>query len=125
MDIVEAIAKVLVVGLIFGAGLPALFAVGLRVHEQGSDEVIDGSLVKGNPAMRVLSYAIFVVVLQGVLVACLGWLTLLHPHEMFRIPSVPVALALASLAIGLRRASGETEATPSEPGYVPRFSLRR
>lgn len=67
----------------------------------------------------------FVVVLQAGLVACLGWLTLLHPHEMFRIPSVPVALALASLAIGLRRASGETEATPSEPGYVPRFSLRR
>ena len=69
MDIVEAIAKVLVVGLIFGAGLPALFAVGLRVHEQGSDEVIDGSLVKGNPAMRVLSYAIFVVVALVILTA--------------------------------------------------------
>ncbi|TYQ09359.1 UNVERIFIED_ORG: hypothetical protein L601_000400001070 [Gordonia westfalica J30] len=74
MDIVEAIAKVLVVGLIFGAGLPALFAVGLRVHEQGSDEVVEGSVVKGNPAMRVLSYAIFAVVALVIITAIL-WIT--------------------------------------------------
>ena len=74
MDIVEAIGKVLIIGLLFGAGLPALFAVGLRCHEQGGDEVVDGSLVKGRPAMRVLSYAIFAVVVLVILTALL-WIT--------------------------------------------------
>ena len=59
MDIVEAIGKVLLVGLVFGAGLPALFAVGMRVHSLGSDQVADeGTIVShGNPAMRMLAYA--------------------------------------------------------------------
>lgn len=72
----------------------------------------------------------FVVVLQAGLVTCLGWLTLLHPHEMFRIPSVPVALALASIGIGLRRGGHqelrtEAPAPEPEPEYQPRFSSRR
>ncbi|ATD69714.1 MULTISPECIES: hypothetical protein [Gordonia] len=74
MDIVEAIGKVLIIGLLFGAGLPALFAFGLRCHEQGSDEVVDGSLVRGRPALRVLSYPIFAVVLLVILTALL-WIT--------------------------------------------------
>lgn len=78
----------------------------------------------------------FVVVLQAALVTCLGWLTLLHPHELFRIPSVPVALALASVAIGLRRGGivaaaaapseeSSTVPTASDEGYVPRHARRR
>ena len=31
MDIVSSISKVLAVGLVLGAGLPALFAVGMRL----------------------------------------------------------------------------------------------
>ncbi|MCR8896838.1 hypothetical protein NWF34_07680 [Gordonia sp. GONU] len=74
MDIVEAIGKVLFIGLLFGAGLPALFAVGLRLHEQGSDDVVDGSVVTGSPAMRVLSYVIFAVVALVIITALL-WIT--------------------------------------------------
>ncbi|MCK8613324.1 hypothetical protein [Gordonia sp. C13] len=74
MDIVEAIGKVLIVGLLFGAGLPALFAVGLRMHEQGSDVVLDGAVVKGSPVMRVLSYATFAVVALVIVTAIL-WIT--------------------------------------------------
>lgn len=67
----------------------------------------------------------FVVVLQAGLVTCLGWLTLLHPHELFRIPSVPVALALASVAVGLRVRGRSEPPESSGTAYVPRFSLRR
>ncbi|SDU61345.1 hypothetical protein [Gordonia westfalica] len=74
MDIVEAIGKVLIVGLLFGAGLPALFAVGLRMHEQGSDVVLDGSIIKGSPARRVLSFVIFGVVALVIITALL-WIT--------------------------------------------------
>ncbi|MEO9326887.1 hypothetical protein [Gordonia aurantiaca] len=76
MDIVEAIGKVLLVGLVFGAGLPALFAIGMRVHSLGSDEAAaDGTIVShGNPAMRVLSYAIFGLVALVIVVALL-WIT--------------------------------------------------
>lgn len=47
-----------------------------------------------------------VVVFQTVLVACLGWRTLLYPHEMFRIPSVPVALAVLLLGVTLTSRRG-------------------
>ena len=44
MDIVEAIGKVLMVGLVLGAGLPALFAYGLRLHSVGNgDENADAA----------------------------------------------------------------------------------
>ncbi len=45
----------------------------------------------------------WVVVLQAGLISCLGWRTLLLPHEMFRIPSVAVLLAVILLAVGWRR----------------------
>lgn len=66
----------------------------------------------------------FVLLLQTGLVTCLGWLTMLHPHEMFRIPSVGVALALASIGIGMRPRRGSAAASSAQE-YVPRFSRRR
>ncbi|WP_439032426.1 hypothetical protein [Gordonia terrae] len=75
MDIVESITKVLLVGLLLGAGLPALFAVGLRCHAQGSSGVgADGTISTGSPAMRALGYAIFAVVAL-VIVTALLWIT--------------------------------------------------
>ncbi|WP_297741058.1 AZOBR_p60025 family cell surface glycopolymer formation protein [uncultured Tessaracoccus sp.] len=47
-----------------------------------------------------------VVVFQSALVACLGWRTLLYPHEMFRIPSVPVTLAVLLLGVTLNLKRG-------------------
>ena len=52
-----------------------------------------------------------IVVLQTALVACLGWRTLLYPHEMFRIPAVPVALAV--LLLGVAMTSRRGTATPA------------
>lgn len=51
--------------------------------------------------LRRLDALGLVVVLQTVLVSCLGWRTLLYPHEMFRIPSVPVALAALLLGVAM------------------------
>lgn len=42
--------KVLIVGVIFGAGLPVLFAVGMRLWDAGTETVHeDGTVTKGNP----------------------------------------------------------------------------
>lgn len=52
--------------------------------------------------LRRLDALGLLVTLQTGLVFCLGWLTLLHPHELYRIPAVPVVMALASIGIGLK-----------------------
>lgn len=75
MDIVEAIGKVLIVGLIFGAGLPALFAVGLRLHAGSTSETTaDGTVSQGNPVQRGLAYVIFAIVALIILTGLL-WIT--------------------------------------------------
>jgi hypothetical protein len=62
-----ALGKILIVGLLAGAGLPALFAVGLRfltVPEGGS---ATRELKRaGNPAGLVLAGLCFAVVLAGI-----------------------------------------------------------
>ncbi|GAA4664093.1 hypothetical protein [Gordonia humi] len=56
MDILENIMKVLAVGLILGAGLPALFAVGMRAEATGAGEIV------GKPANPFLKYLGFVLI---------------------------------------------------------------
>ncbi|MBD0020630.1 MULTISPECIES: hypothetical protein [Gordonia] len=75
MHTVESIAKVLVVGLILGAGLPALFAVGLKLHADGAgDEHADGTVTAPNPALKAAGYLLFglvvAVIIVGILWVC-------------------------------------------------------
>lgn len=42
-----------------------------------------------------------VIVLQAILISCFSWRTILYPHEMFRLPAVPVLLASLLIAITL------------------------
>lgn len=56
-------------------------------------------VIASTVGLRRLDALGLIVVLQTALVACLGWRTLLYPHEMFRIPSVPVALAVLLLGV--------------------------
>ncbi len=70
MDIISSITKVLAVGLILGAGLPALFALGMRVEAAG-----DGTLERpANPALKYLGYILIgltaIVIVVGIL-----WIT--------------------------------------------------
>lgn len=75
MDTFEAIGKVLVVGLAFGAGLPALFAIGLRVQSLGNGAVdADGAASGPHPALKALAYVIFAIVILVIVVGIL-WIT--------------------------------------------------
>ena len=69
----SALWKIIVFGLILGAGLPALFAVGLRALAMpGSRAQTAGAdsdqLVGGNPLGMVLAAICFLIVL-----AAIGW----------------------------------------------------
>ncbi|BDD80947.1 hypothetical protein TPB0596_07100 [Tsukamurella pulmonis] len=64
----SAVWKVLLVGLILGAGLPALFAVGVRGLAIGNGhETEDGSVRPPNPLGNVLAAIAFVIVVAAVL----------------------------------------------------------
>ncbi|MFT4124638.1 MAG: hypothetical protein QM662_00200 [Gordonia sp. (in: high G+C Gram-positive bacteria)] len=73
--IAESIGKVLVIGLVLGAGLPALFAVGLRLHAEGAgNEHADGSITAPNPALKVAGYVLFAIVVAVIAIGIL-WVT--------------------------------------------------
>lgn len=75
MDIVESIGKVLLVGLVLGAGLPAVFAVGLRLYADGSGGTdAEGTTHAPNPALRALAYVLFAFVAL-VIVTGILWIT--------------------------------------------------
>ncbi|GAA2064294.1 hypothetical protein [Williamsia deligens] len=87
----EAIFKVLVVGLVLGAGLPALFAVGLRLFAAGSgDTGADGATTAPNPALRAAGIALFVVIAAVILVGIL-WITRTTINYHFGVNLFPFA----------------------------------
>jgi len=59
----EGAWKVLAAGLILGAGLPVLFALGIRSLAWGAG----GGVSAPRPAGKILAYALFAVVILGVL----------------------------------------------------------
>ena len=63
----EGAWKVLAAGLILGAGLPALFALGIRSLAWGAGGDAEVNAAPANPAGRVLGYVLFAVVILGVL----------------------------------------------------------
>lgn len=69
----HALWKIIVVGLICGAGLPALFAIGLRalsIPRSGQPATAAGEdrIIGGNPAGMAAATVCFAVVL-----AAIGW----------------------------------------------------
>ncbi len=69
MDLIATITpiwKVLAVGILLGAGLPAIFAIGMRLQSPASP---DGGSIAGQPAAgrRIAGIACFVVVVVAVL----------------------------------------------------------
>lgn len=63
---VEAIWKVLLWSAILGAGLPAIFALGVRSLAWGAGGDAEVSHARGNPAGRVVAGVLFLVVLYCV-----------------------------------------------------------
>ncbi|WP_166909086.1 hypothetical protein [Mycobacterium sp. DL440] len=92
MTYLEAIFKVLVVGLILGAGLPAVFAAGLVTYSNGAGGVnADGTTHAPNPALKALGLALFVLVGLVILVA-IAWITrttMIHHTGIDLFPFLP------------------------------------
>ncbi len=60
----HALGKIVVVGLICGAGLPAVFAGGLKALSLGAPD--DAAVAARNPVGLVLAVACFAVVLAAI-----------------------------------------------------------
>ena len=92
MTYVEAILKVLAVGLVLGAGLPAIFAVGLVAYSRGSGSTeADGAAVAPNPALKALGLALFVAVSVVIVIAILyiTKTTIIHHFGVNPVPFLP------------------------------------
>ncbi|MEV4347551.1 hypothetical protein AB0J83_24115 [Actinoplanes sp. NPDC049596] len=63
----EGAWKVLAAGLVLGAGLPALFALGIRSLAWGAGGDAEVSHARPNPAGKVIGYLLFAIVIFGVL----------------------------------------------------------
>jgi hypothetical protein len=75
MQYLESILRVLVVGLLLGAGLPAVFAVGLVAYSNGAGGAHnDGTVAAPNPALRALGLMLFLFV-AAVIVLAILWIT--------------------------------------------------
>ena len=92
MTYFESILKVLAVGLLLGAGLPAVFAAGLVAYSNGSGgENADGTTVAPNPMVKFLGIALFVFVGWVILTAVL-WITrgtIIHHTGVDLFPFMP------------------------------------
>ncbi len=92
MHNLEAIVRVLVVGLILGAGLPALFATGLLAYSHGAGgEEADHVIHPPNPPLKIVGVALFVIV-GVVIVTAIAWITratVMHHFGVDLFPMLP------------------------------------
>ena len=88
MQYIEAILKVLAVGLVLGAGLPALFAVGLVAYSKGAGDDDGGTAVAPNPMLKVVGLLLFAAVAAVIVIAIL-WITKSTIEHHFGFNPVP------------------------------------
>lgn len=92
MHYLEAIFKVLLVGLILGAGLPALFATGMLAYSFGAGgEEADHAIHKPNPALKFVGILLFLFVAL-VIVTAVAWITrgtIIHHFGVDLFPMFP------------------------------------
>jgi hypothetical protein len=75
MHYLEAVFKVLIVGLVLGAGLPALFATGMLAYSFGAGgEEADHVIHKPNPPLKFVGILLFIFV-AFVIVTAVAWIT--------------------------------------------------
>ena len=92
MHNMESIFRVLVVSLVLGAGLPALFATGMLAYSHGSGgEEADHLIHKANPALKYLGILLFAAV-GLVIVTGVAWITrstIIHHFGVDLFPMFP------------------------------------
>ncbi|MBB4071860.1 hypothetical protein [Canibacter oris] len=74
LEILDRLLPVLGAGLVFGAGLPALFAVGMRLLSGPAEYTADGKLVEiepAAPAAKFFGYCIFALISLSILIGIL------------------------------------------------------
>jgi hypothetical protein len=88
----ESILKVLVVGLVLGAGLPGVFALGMVAYSNGAGGTeADGTTHAPNPALKYLGIALFLFV-AWVIVTAIAWImrtTIIHHTGIDMFPFMP------------------------------------
>ena len=92
MTYLEAILKVLAVGLVLGAGLPAIFAIGLVAFAKGSGGVAnDGTTTAPNPALKFAGLLLFTLVAAVIVIAILYITkgTIQHHFGFNPVPFIP------------------------------------
>jgi hypothetical protein len=92
MHYLESIFTVLLVGLVLGAGLPALFATGMLAYSFGAGgEEADHLVHKANPPLKYLGILLFLVV-GFVIVTAVAWITrstIIHHFGVDLFPMFP------------------------------------
>ncbi|MBF6147821.1 hypothetical protein [Nocardia nova] len=67
--VLESVWKILLVGIVLGAGLPALFAVGVRgLAVANGHESADGTVHRPDPFGAAVAVVVFVVVVAAIAV---------------------------------------------------------
>ena len=90
MHYLEASFRVLVIGLILGAGLPALFATGLLAYSFGAGgEEADHIVHKPNPPLKFAGIFLFLIV-GFVIVTAIAWITRATIFHHFGIDLFPM-----------------------------------
>lgn len=88
----ESIFKVLIVGLVLGAGLPALFATGMLAYSFGAGgEEADHLDHKPNPPLKLIGIMLFLFV-GFVIVTAVAWITratIIHHFGVDLFPMFP------------------------------------
>ena len=92
MHYLESILKVLAVGLVLGAGLPALFATGMLAYSFGAGgEEADHVIHKPNPPLKFVGILLFVFV-GFVIITAIAWITratIMHHFGVDLFPMFP------------------------------------
>ena len=92
MHYLEATFRVLVVGLLLGAGLPALFAAGLLAYSYGAGgEEADHVIHKPVPPLKFVGILLFLIV-GFVIVTAIAWITratIVHHFGVDLFPMFP------------------------------------
>lgn len=75
MHFFQSLLTVLAVGLVLGAGLPAVFAAGMLAYSHGAGgEEADHLVHKANPPLKYLGILLFIIV-GLVIVIGVAWIT--------------------------------------------------
>jgi len=90
MHYLQSILTVLAVGLVLGAGLPAIFSVGMLAYSHGAGgEEADHLIHKPNPVLKYLGIVLFLLVAM-VIVTAVAWITRATVMHHFGINLFPM-----------------------------------